>query len=232
MKILAVIPARGGSKGVPNKNIKKLGKKPLIQYTTDVAVLSKYISKLIVSSDDDAIIAFVKSLGVAAPFKRPAKLATDKAATLPVIQHVLEFLMAQGETFDAVCILQPTSPFRTTTFLDAALEQFMASKTDSLVSVQEVPHEYNPHWTFKVNDKNQLSIATGDETIISRRQDLPKAYHRDGSIYITKTEVLLKQNSLYGNSINYIESPKSSYINIDTMADWERAEEMIQNNLV
>ena len=100
-----------------------------------------------------------------------------------------------------------------------------------MVSVQKVPHEYNPHWTFEQNDQGNLKIATGETEIISRRQDLPIAYHRDGSIYITKTKVILEQHSLYGNSTAFIESDSDAYVNIDTLEDWEKAEKMIQNKL-
>ena len=225
MKILGLIPARGGSKGVPRKNIKALHKKPLLQYTSDVALQSKYLSKVVLSSDDDEIIEVAKGLGIEVPFKRPENLAADESPTLPVIQHALQYYKNIGEEFDAVCLLQVTSPFRTVKFLDSAIENFIAKKTDSLVSVLEVPHEYNPHWTFKeVN--GVLEIATGESEIITRRQDLPKAYHRDGNIYITKTEVLLKQQTLYGNSIAYIESDPERYVNIDTIADWEKAEHL------
>lgn len=227
MRILGIIPARGGSKGVPKKNIKILGNKPLLQYTTDIALQSKYLAKVILSTDDDDIIDVAKKVGVEIPFKRPSNLAKDNSPTLPVIQHALDFYKGIGEEFDAVCLLQVTSPFRTIEFLNNAIEKFIMKNTDSLVSVQQVPHEYNPHWTFEVNENDNLSIATGESKIISRRQDLPKVYHRDGSVYITKTEVLVSQNSLFGDSISYIESPKEFYVNIDTLKDWEQAEEMV-----
>ena len=226
MRILAIIPARGGSKGVPNKNIKLLGGKPLLQYTSDIALQSKILDKVVLSSDSDMIIQIAMNLGVEAPFKRPDSLAEDTTPTLPVIQHVLHFYENKGEFFDAVCLLQVTSPFRTVSFLDEAISTFINCKTDSLISVQSVPDEYNPHWTFEENEDGYLSIATGESQIIPRRQELPRAYHRDGSIYLTKTSVI-KQNSLYGSSIAYIKSPKESAINIDTLEDWERAEKYI-----
>jgi CMP-N-acetylneuraminic acid synthetase len=114
--------------------------------------------------------------------------------------------------------------------LDEALQKFINKNTDSLFSVQEVPHEYNPHWTFEVNVKGNLQIATGEDNIISRRQELPIAYHRDGSIYITKTNVIESQNSLYGKSTSYIKSPKEFYVNIDTQEDWQKAELIFKNN--
>ena len=200
MNILAVIPARGGSKGVPGKNKKLLNGKPLIQYSIDAALQSKYISEVVVTTDDSEIIAIAKSLGANVPFVRPKHLAEDTTPTLPVIQHAVSHFKTEGKQFDAICLLQPTSPFRPKGFLDKALETFQEKQTDSLVSVLEVPHQYNPHWTFEANENGILQIATGEQNIIPRRQELPKAYHRDGSIYITKTNVLMHENSLYGNS--------------------------------
>lgn len=229
MKILGIIPARGGSKGVPGKNIKLLDGKPLLQYTSEIALESQYLTDVILSSDDKQIITVAKSLGIQVPFLRPEELAKDTIPTIDVIIHALQWYENQAVFFDAVCLLQVTSPFRTVEFLDKAIEKFIASGCDSLVSVQKVPHEYNPHWTFEVNPEGNLKIATGEEKIISRRQELTEAYHRDGSIYIMKTEVLLQQHSLYGKSISFIESTPEFYVNIDTLTDWEKAEQMIKN---
>lgn len=231
MRILAIIPARGGSKGVPAKNIKLLNGKPLLAYTSEIALQSKQLTEVIVSTEDEQIGEVAKSLGIKVPFVRPMELAQDNTPTLDVIIHALQWYGNQNIFFDAVCLLQVTSPFRTLDFLDKAIKKFWASGCDSLVSVQKVPHEYNPHWTFEVNDEGNLKIATGEAEIISRRQELPTAYHRDGSIYLTKTKVLLDEHSLYGKSTAFIESDSESYINIDTLQDWEKAEEMIQNKL-
>jgi CMP-N-acetylneuraminic acid synthetase len=231
MKILAIIPARGGSKGVPGKNIKLLNGKPLLAYTSEIALQSKYLTEVIVSSDDEQILDVAKSLGIKVPFIRPTELAQDNTPTIDAIIHALEWYENQNIFFDAVCLLQVTSPFRTVEFLDKAIEEFIEKDSDSLVSVQRVPHEYNPHWTFEVNEKGNLKIATGENEIVTRRQELPVAYHRDGSIYITKTKVLLKEHSLYGKSTAFIESEPEFYVNIDTIEDWEKAEQMIQNRL-
>ncbi|MBG6187829.1 acylneuraminate cytidylyltransferase family protein [Flavobacterium sp. CAN_S2] len=231
MRILGIIPARGGSKGVPGKNIKLLNGKPLLQYTAEIAVESKYLTSVILSSDDKQIITVAKSLGIQVPFLRPEELALDTTPTIDAIIHALQWYENHAVFFDAVCLLQVTSPFRTVKFLDKAIEKFIKSGCDSLVSVQKVPHEYNPHWTFEVNLEGTLKIATGEDQIINRRQELPDAYHRDGSIYITKTEVLLQKHSLYGKSISFIETPPEFYVNIDTLGDWEKAEQMIKNNL-
>jgi CMP-N-acetylneuraminic acid synthetase len=231
MLILGIIPARGGSKGVPGKNIKLLNGKPLLQYTAEIALESKYLTEVILSSDDTQIVTVAKSLGIQVPFLRPKELAQDTTPTIDVIIHALQWYESQAIFFDAVCLLQVTSPFRTVEFLNKAIEKFITSGCDSLVSVQKVPHEYNPHWTFEVNSEGNLKIATGEDQIVNRRQELPDVYHRDGSIYITKTEVLLQQHSLYGKSISFIESSPEFYVNIDTLADWEKAEQMIKNNL-
>jgi CMP-N,N'-diacetyllegionaminic acid synthase len=228
MRILAIITARGGSKGVPRKNIKLLNGKPLIAYTLEIALQSKYLTEIMVSTEDTEIIEVAQSLGIKVPFVRPTELAQDSTPTIDVIIHALQWYEKQYIFFDAVCLLQTTSPFRTLKFLDTAIEKFISSGCDSLISVQKVPHEFNPHWAFEVNDDGNLKIATGETEIISRRQELPMAYHRDGSIYITKTEVLLQQRSLYGKSIGYIESDPEFYVNIDTLDDWEKAESMIK----
>lgn len=231
MKILAIIPVRGGSKGVSGKNIKLLNGKPLLAYTAEIALQSKLLKEVIVSTEDEQIRDVAKSLGLQVPFIRPMELAQDHIPTIEVIIHALQWYKKQNIFFDAVCLLQATSPFRTIDFLDKAIDKFMESDCDSLVSVQRVPHEFNPHWTFEVNADGNLKIATGEAKIIPRRQELPIAYHRDGSVYITKTGVLLNQNSLYGKSIAYIESESEFYVNIDTMQDWNNAEEMIKNKL-
>jgi CMP-N,N'-diacetyllegionaminic acid synthase len=228
MKILTIIPARGGSKGVPGKNIKLLNGKPLLAYTYEIALQSKHLTEVIVSTENEQIIEVAKSLGIKVPFIRPMALAQDNTPTIDAIIHALHWYENKNIFFDAVCLLQITSPFRTLEFLDKAIEKFIESDCDSLVSVQRVPHEYNPHWTFEMNEEGNLKIATGETEIISLRQELPTAYHRDGSIYITTTEVLLTDHSLYGKSTAFIESDTELYVNIDTLADWDKAEEMIK----
>ena len=225
MRFLAIIPARAGSKGVPKKNIKLLGKKPLIEYTINDAKNSKLLTQIVVSTDDAEIAIESELAGSKPPFIRPRNLAQDTSTSLEVVQHALAFYEKQNVFFDAVCLLQPTNPFRATGFIDKAIEIFIDSKADSLVSVLPIPHEYNPHWSFE-EENGLLKIATGEEQIITRRQELPNAFHRDGSIYITKADVI-KNGSLYGKSIAYIESDPELYVNIDTMQDWKKAEEML-----
>jgi len=227
MRVLGIIPARGGSKGVPKKNSKLLAGKPLISYTIEAALNSKLLTDSIVSSDDEAILAMVKNWHSIIPLKRPSALATDESPTILTVIHALEFLKEQGKEYDAVCLLQPTNPLRTHNFIDAAILKFKGANADSLVSVLKVPHEYNPHWVFEKNRNGNLEISTGEQEIISRRQDLPTAFFRDGAIYLTKTSVILNQKSLYGNSISYIESDITRHVNIDTARDWEKAKELL-----
>jgi len=224
MKVLAIIPARSGSKGVPGKNIKMLGTKPLLQYTAEAALKSSLLTDVIISTDSEEIAAIARNCGIEVPFIRPAALATDTASSIDVVMHALNFLEQQGRCYDAVCLLQPTNPFRSVGFIDKAIIKFEQMQADSLLSVLPVPHEYNPHWIFVPTGDGSLKIVTGDPEIIKRRQDLPPAYFRDGSIYLTKTSVIQKQHSFYGDRIGYIVSDPMFYINIDNPDDWSNAE--------
>ena len=230
MKLLALIPARGGSKGVPNKNIKLLGGKPLINYTIEAALACAEIENLIVSTDSLEIAQVSRTAGANTPFIRPDELATDSSPSIDTVIHAVEFLRDNaGLNYDAVCLLQPTSPFRTTEDIREAIQKFSESEADSLISVRKVPHQFNPHWVFEQNaDNNFLRIATGESEIIPRRQELPPAYFRDGSIYLVKTEVLLKKRSLYGKKIAFHLSENPIFVNIDTLEDWEEAEQILK----
>lgn len=226
MRILGLIPARGGSKGIPKKNIKLLGKLPLIDYTINAAKDSKLITQIVVSTDDEEIAIAAEIAGFKPPFIRPSEFAQDNSTSISVVQHAISFFEGQNVFFDAVCLLQPTTPFREKGFIDDAIQKFINDKADSLLSVLPIPHQFNPHWAFEETEKGFLKIATGEKNIISRRQDLPNAYFRDGSIYITKVDCI-KNGSLYGSIISYIESNPDFYVNIDTMEDWEKAEKII-----
>lgn len=228
MKVLGLIPARGGSKGVPNKNIKLLNGKPLIQYTSDIALQSNLLAKVIVSTDDKKIKNIAEKLDLKVPFVRPEYLSNSNSPTLPVVKHALEFYKAMNINFDAVCLLQVTSPLRSLDFLNSCLNKFINNDCDSLISVKKVPDHFNPHWCFEPDIEGYLKIATGDNTIISRRQDLPNSYYRDGSIYITRSDVIINKNSLFGDKVLYEINPETRDLNIDTLEDWEKAEVMFK----
>jgi CMP-N,N'-diacetyllegionaminic acid synthase len=231
MRILGLIPARGGSKSIPRKNIKLLEGKELIHYTIETGLSCSLIHELIVSTDDEDIAKVSRNKGAKVPFLRPTHLATDKSPSIDTVIHALQYFEDIGQPFDAVCLLQPTTPFRDNDDLKNAIEKFIKQDADSLISVREVPHTYNPHWIFEEKEDGFLKISTGESNIISRRQDLPKSYYRDGAIYITKAAVILEQKSLYGNTIIHYEMKASSAINIDTLADWKMAEAYIKKKL-
>jgi CMP-N-acetylneuraminic acid synthetase len=231
MRILGLIPARGGSKGVIRKNLKNLNGVPLIAYTIKRAMESSQLTKVVVSTEDEEIATISKELGAIVPFLRPKELAQDQSPTIDTIIHALEYFRDKGEDFDAVCLLQPTVPFRGKGAIENAISQFKTTKADSLISVQEIPHQFNPNWAFVAeNDSEFLTLANGEKEIISRRQELPKAFYRDGSIYITKSDVLLEKKSLYGEKISYLENIGEPLINIDTIKDWALAEQFISKH--
>lgn len=228
MKILGVIPARGGSKSVPRKNIKNLGGKPLINYTIESAIEAHALTHVMVSTEDKEIAKVCKEAGAQVPFLRPAELAQDSTPTLPVLRHTLEYYLNQGAAFDAVCILQATSPFRPQGMIDACIEKYVQSGADTLISVKKVPDHYNPHWVFEEKEKDLYRISTGEKQIIPRRQQLPDTFYRDGMIYLVKSELILQENTLFGAKISAYPTEGES-INIDTMEDWHLAETFLEN---
>lgn len=233
MKVLGLIPARGGSKGIRRKNVKKLAGKALITYTIEAALQSDALAKVIVSTEDEEIASISRLAGAEIPFMRPAELAADRAPTIETVLHALRFFENTGETFDAICLLQPTAPFRTAADIDEAVRLFSLQQADSLISVRPVPHPYNPHWIFEPDLENEglLKLATGESRIITRRQALPPAYYRDGAIYLTRWDVLRDQKDLYGRSIAYCVLEHSPEVNIDTPEDWLEAERIIRNQI-
>ena len=227
MKILAIIPARSGSKGIPGKNIKLLGGKPLIAYTIEKAQQSKLLDVVILSTDTEQISEIGRNYGVNVPFIRPTELSQDTTPTIEVLKHAINFYEEQSVFFDGVCILQPTTPFRNEGFIDDAIAKFIETDVDTLISVLPVPQHLNPHWVFELNNQGNLKIATGENKIIPRRQELPPSFYRDGSIYLIKSSVIKNQDTLFGSTIGYIQSSEELYVNIDTVQDWKKAEDLI-----
>jgi CMP-N-acetylneuraminic acid synthetase len=230
MRVLGLIPARGGSKGVPRKNIRQLCGKPLLQYTAEAALKSKCLSKVILSTDDEAIARLGKQCGLEVPFCRPKVLAQDHTPMLSVVQHAIHFCESAGDYFDAICLLQPTNPLRKPEVIDACIELLRKGKTTAVITILSVPSAYNPHWVYFQNDSGLLKLSTGEETPVTRRQDLPPAFHREGSVYVTKRDVVMKENSLYGHHLTGYLVDQDQTINIDTQQDWERAEALLLNS--
>ena len=223
MKILVVIPARGGSKGIPRKNIKPFAGKPLIYYTIDTARAIVPDEDICVSTDDDEIIQVVEDYGLNVPFKRPAELATDTAGTYEVLIHAIDYYEKQGKQFDVVLLLQNTSPFRTVEHVKEALALYNP-EVDMVVSVKECLA--NPYYcVFEENQEGYLHICKGDGTIY-RRQDAPKVYEYNGAVYVINVDSLKKQHMhQFSKRVKYVMDERSSF-DLDTMNDWMIAESL------
>lgn len=227
MKILVIIPARGGSKGIPHKNIKPLNGKPLIHYTIDEAREIVDDDDICVSTDDSEIIKCVENYGLKVPFVRPAELASDTAGTNEVVQHALTFYEKQGRHYEAVLLLQNTSPFRKTEQIKEALKLYN-DDVDMVVSVKECPA--NPYYcVFEEDINGYLHVCKGDGNIF-RRQDAPKVYEYNGAIYIMNAEKL-KSTHMHKmqKRVKYVMDDLSSF-DLDTMWDWQMAERIIKQN--
>lgn len=221
MKSLVIIPARGGSKGIPHKNIKPLDGKPLIYYTIDTARTIAPDEDICVSTDDDEIIQVVENYGLNIPFKRPEELATDTAGTYEVLLHALDFYEKQGKHYDAVVLLQNTSPFRRAEQVKEALNLYN-NNVDMVVSVKECAA--NPYYcVFEEDSNGYLHVCKGDGNIF-RRQDAPKVYEYNGAIYIMNAETL-KTTHMHKmkKRVKYVMDEVSSF-DLDTMTDWKIAE--------
>ena len=224
MRVIGVVPARGGSKGVSRKNIRSLNGKPLLTYTAEAALRATRLDRVILSTDDEEIAAIGRSSGLDVPFMRPQELATDTAPSIEVVRHALNAIAETGEIYDAVCLLQPTNPLRRPQDIDNCIDLLESSGATSVVSVLAVPTEYNPHWVYWKNGSDRLVLADGGNEPIPRRQELPRAYHRDGTVYVTLCSTVLNENSLYGGSTAGYEMDPAFSANIDTEADWQAVE--------
>ena len=222
MKKLFVIPARGGSKGIPGKNIKQLGGKPLIHYSLEYARQFTGDADICVSTDSEKIAESVKDLKYDIPFLRPANLATDQAGSFEVLKHALSFYEKKGRNYELVVLLQPTSPFREKSHLEKALVLFEPA-IDMVVSVKE--SAANPYFNlFEEDEKGFLRVSKGDGKQV-RRQDLPKVYEYNGSIYIINAGSLDRANSFADlKKIRKYEMSEQYSIDLDTLADWQYAE--------
>ena len=224
-RIIAYIPARGGSKGIPGKNIIPLAGKPLIAYSIEVAKACPYIDYIHVSTDSETIASVAKEYGASVPFLRPAQYATDQSRTIDAMLYDLHTLASQGNSFDSIMLLQPTQPIRTPELLTNAIETFYKNNTTPLVSVCEV--EEHPILMRTIQNGRLQSILNTGSTV--RRQDFPTVYKVNGSIYLNRIdEHLNTDTSLNDNELPFI-MDRSYSIDIDTLEDLHRAEEFLTN---
>lgn len=231
MTPLYIIPARGGSKGIPHKNIKELAGRPLIAYSIEAARLAGADDRhIILSTDDAAIAGCARRLGLAVPYMRPAELATDTAGSREMMLHAMDWADSQGIAYDCVVLLQPTSPFRTAADVRGALDLYARSPgADMVVSVVEAA--CNPYYNCFETDPATgcLHISKGDG-LLTRRQDAPKAWEYNGAVYVIRPEALRRYPlGAMPRRIPY-PMPRERSLDLDTPTDWLVAEAVMKAN--
>jgi len=224
LKTLALIPARGGSKGIPRKNCQLLAGQPLIAWSIQAALASPLIDCVVVSTEDPEIAAISVQLGALVPFIRPIELAQDDSPGIAPVLHALSML----PEFDHVLLLQPTSPLRTVTQINQCIEFAITQKANAVVSVCESTH--SPYWMYRLDSSNHLSklISCSD---IPRRQELPAVYSINGALYFARTEWLLKTQTFITEETLGFVMPTEQSVDIDTPFDWKIAELLLAETL-
>ena len=220
---VAVIPARGGSKRIPRKNIRKFSGKPIIAYSIEKALLSDLFGKVIVSTDDDEINSIAKQFGAECPFKRPAQLSNDYAGTTEVIAHAIKWMENQGWTLNGVCCIYPTAPLLDVELLKISYDIFIKGKWDYVFSATE--YVYPVERSFKVLDKRGLKLLI-PENYNRRSQDLTPTFHDAGQFYWGSPEAWVEDRPIFSGRSTIIKLPAYGATDIDTDDDWKRAELM------
>lgn len=220
--ILGVIPARGGSKEVPRKNLLEVGGRSLLVRAIDSATESRLLTRTIVSTEDAELAAAARSAGAEVPFTRPVELATDTAATMPVIRHAVEWLADNaGWRTDIVVILQPTTPFRRGAHIDAVVRLVLDKGIGSAISVRKV--DYPPQWMLKMDDEARLTRLMAEGAAITRRQDAPPTYRPNGLVYALTYDKLMAGVTLPDADTHGVLMEDSESVNIDTWMDYRLA---------
>lgn len=223
--VLAIIPARGGSKGVPRKNIQKLGEKPLIAWTIEAADKSQYIDRLILSSEDEEIISIAKEWGCEVPFVRPVELSQDDT---PGIEPVLHALNTLSEEYDYIVLLQPTSPFRTHLDIDECIELCVKNGAPSCVSVVETSE--SPYWMYYKNKDNKITPLIKTDKKAYQRQLLPKVFILNGAVYVSKTEYVKIQKTFVTKDTLAFTMHRDHSLDIDSEYDFLNAKVILKIN--
>ena len=222
MTVLGIVPARGGSKGLKNKNLRALGGQSLLARTAEAVRSSRSLTRTVLSTDDPAIAEAGRALGFDVPFMRPAELAADETPMLPVLQHAVQTLARGGFQADVVVLLQPTSPFRRAEHIDAAVDLLATSGADSVVSVVEVPHQFSPVSVLTLADGRVQPYASGP--LVTRRQDKPRVYARNGPAVLAVRVSVLERGQLYGDDCRPLIMTPADSVDIDDQHDFEYAE--------
>jgi CMP-N-acetylneuraminic acid synthetase len=224
--VLGIVPARGGSKGVPDKNVRPLAGRTLLGYVAEAARESGAIDRLVLSTDSEAIAATGRAAGLEVPGMRPAVLAQDATPMLPVIVHVLDTLRQSGWVPDYVALLQPTSPLRRPHHVRDAVEQLRDSGADSVVTVIELPRHLSPDYVMKIED-GVLRPFLPEGARVTRRQDARAAYSREGTVYAFRRDTIERFGNIYGDRCLPLLIDASDSLSIDTPEDWSRAETIL-----
>ena len=226
--ILGLIPARGGSKGLPRKNIKPLLGKPLIAWTIEQALASKYLDKVIVSTDDKEIADISKKYGAEIPFMRPRELAEDNAKGIDVVLHAINWIKENNKQkhYDLIMLLQPTSPLRKSDDIDKAIELLFLKETQAIVSVCEVDH--HPLWANTLSEDGCMKDFIRKEIMNKNRQELPKFYRLNGAIYLAYCNYIKEQKGFFGKKTFTYIMPRERSIDIDSEIDFKMAELIIK----
>lgn len=227
MQVLVIIPARGGSKGIPNKNIRPLLGKPLLKYTIDAAKEIFEDERIIISTDSEKIRAVAEESGLTVPFLRPVELSTDTAGSYEVILHAMGYAKSAGIAFDTIVLLQPTSPLRTSEHIRQALAIYDPS-LDMVVSVKE--SDENPYYSLFEED-NSGFLEKSKPGFYTRRQDCPKVYAYNGAIYVMNVNSLLKKSISHFTMIRKFVMNSLDSIDIDTPLDWKITEMILSERL-
>jgi len=225
-KILGLVPARGGSKGIPGKNGRLRGGMPLLARAVRAGFDTGIVERVLLTTDSAELAAIGRDAGAEVPFLRPPQLARDDTPMLPVMQHAVRHVMAEGWIPDLILLLQPSAPFRLVEDIRAAVERLQAKpEADSIVSIEKVPAHFSPHFVMKVEEGCLMPfLAAG--LLVTRRQDAPTAYTRNGQFYVTRTSCLMEANSIYGvYCLPFVTTHLA--VNLDTLEDWEQAEKLI-----
>ena len=221
--VLALVPARGGSKGIPDKNIRPLHGRTLLDLCARVAAESGVVDRAVLSTDSEPIAAAGRRAGLEVPFLRPPALAQDETPMLPVIEHAVSTLAAAGWTPDIIVLLQPTSPLRTAAHVRTAVEQLRDSDADSVVTVVELPRHMSPDYVMRI-DEGRLVPFLPEGARVTRRQDARPAFVRDGTVYAFRRQTLERTHSIYGERCRPLVVPASESLTLDTPEDWAEAE--------
>ena len=230
MNILGVIPARGGSKEVPRKNLLKLGGKTLIQLAVESANESNLLTRIILSSDDDEIIEEGKMAGCPVPFNRPSELATDQASTFSVLKHAVKWLGDNDDWHaDILVLLQPTTPFRRGYHIDGVIDLLIKTQADAAMTIRKP--DYPPHWMLTTDKEKRIANLINGGNKYMRRQDTPEVYQPAGMVYAFKTELLYEIDTLFPfkDSRGFVVSSEEA-VNIDSLVDYELAQ-VINNKI-